>query len=301
MGKEEGDGAGVGGWLFGKGVGGPLLFGEVGSQAKDLVYKGFVAGHMLMISCLGPVGSTLTSTASITQDITVGIVSASFQDGNTKHDLSFDTAGSQINASTTYTNFGVPGVTAGVQTSFPGGVNEGKAHVHYHHDFAALGVKVHGLKVAPEVELSANIGSQKLYVGGSVLYNTQLRTIGVTKAGFGFTTPEFTAAAIVDPLIDKSIDVYVTRFLSPKCQVGAHINRLQDKGLTAAKVAGSYIWDKHTIVKARFDDKGIVAGLLQYSPNPLITFSLFAELNSRDLKAHPNVGLSLSLLAGAAS
>lgn len=119
--------------------------------------------------------------------------------------------------------------------------------------------------------------------------------------GFGFTTPEFTAAAIVDPLIDKSVDVYVTRFLSPKCQVGAHINRLQDKGLTAAKVAGSYIWDKHTIVKARFDDKGIVAGLLQYSPNPLITFSLFAELNSRDLKAHPNVGLSLSLLAGAAS
>jgi hypothetical protein len=102
-------------------------------------------------------------------------------------------------------------------------------------------------------------------------------------------------------LIDKSVDVYVTRFLSPKCQVGANINRLQDKGLTAAKVAGSYIWDKHTIVKARFDDKGIVAGLLQYSPNPLITFSLFAELNSRDLKAHPNVGLSLSLLAGAAS
>jgi hypothetical protein len=96
MGKVEGDGTGVGGWLFGKGVGGPLLFGDVGSQAKDLVYKGFVAGHMLMISCLGPVGSTLTSTASITQDITVGIVSASFQDGNTKHDLSFDTAGSQV-------------------------------------------------------------------------------------------------------------------------------------------------------------------------------------------------------------
>jgi hypothetical protein len=95
MGKE-GDGVGVGGWLFGKGVGGPVLFGDVGSQAKDLVYKGFVPGHMLMISCLGPVGSTVTSTASITQDVTVGIVSASFQDGNTKHDLSFDTVGTQV-------------------------------------------------------------------------------------------------------------------------------------------------------------------------------------------------------------
>ncbi len=47
----------------------------------------------------------------------------------------------------------------------------------------ALAAKVHGLKLAPDVELSANIGSQKLHVGGSVLCNTQSRTIGMAKVG----------------------------------------------------------------------------------------------------------------------
>ncbi len=55
--------------------------------------------------------------------------------------------------------------------------------LHYHHDFVALAAKVHGLKLAPDVELSANIGSQKLHVGGSVLCNTQSRMIGMAKVG----------------------------------------------------------------------------------------------------------------------
>jgi len=188
-----------------------------------------------------------------------------------------------------------------VQKSFPGGGEneDGKAHLHYHHNFVALAAKVHGLKLAPDVELSANIGSQKLHVGGSVLCNTQSRTIGIAKVGFGLTTPEFTAAAVVDRL--KSADVYVTGFLSPKCQVRAHFNLLHKKGLRAAKVAGSYVWDEHTIVKGRFDDKGIVAILLEYSPYPLITFNLLAEFNSLNLRATPNVGLSFSMLGGAAN
>lgn len=95
--------------LFGKegevGRGGPVLFGDVGRQAKDLVEKGFdVKGTRLMLSCLGPTaGSTITSTASITTAheekkdmVTVmGVLSASFQRGNTKHDFSFDTTATQ--------------------------------------------------------------------------------------------------------------------------------------------------------------------------------------------------------------
>lgn len=102
---------------------------------------------------------------------------------------------------------------------------------------------------------------------------------------------------IIDPLIEKRFDLYFTRFLSPRCQVGTHIHRLTEKGLTSAKVAGSYMYNSQTTLKGRFDDKGLVAGLLQFSPNPLVTFSLLAEVNSRDLKAQPNVGLSLSVLA----
>lgn len=116
-------------------------------------------------------------------------------------------------------------------------------------------------------------------------------------AGVGYTTDDFTGALVFDPLIEKSFDLYFTRFLSPRCQVGTHISRLYEKGLTSAKVASSYVYNSQTTLKGRFDDKGLVAGLLQFSPNPLVTFSLLAEVNSRDLKAQPNVGLSLSVLS----
>lgn len=80
-------------------IGGPLLFSEVGKQAKDLVHKGFVGGHMLMLSAVGPRGASITTTATMVQDITVGIISASLQEGNTKHELSFGTMGNQVNIS----------------------------------------------------------------------------------------------------------------------------------------------------------------------------------------------------------
>jgi hypothetical protein len=88
------------------GGGGPVLFGDVGRQSKDLVEKGFdVKGTRLILSCLGPTaGSTITSTASITtaheekKDVVtvMGVFSASFQRGNTKHDFSFDTTATQV-------------------------------------------------------------------------------------------------------------------------------------------------------------------------------------------------------------
>ncbi|XP_024387259.1 mitochondrial outer membrane protein porin 3 [Physcomitrium patens] len=277
-------------------IGGPTLFQDVGKQAKDLVTKGFVGGHTLMVSCIGPRGATFTTTATIVQDITVGIVQANFLEGNTTHNLSFATTGNQIQAQSTISNFGVSGLTAGVQTSFPNGEN-GKAHITYSHDFAALHAKIHGFKAAPDLELSANLGNKKLFAGGSLLYNTDSRNINMTRAGIGYATEEFTGSLIVDPLIEKSFDLYLTRQLSPRCQVGTHISRLYEKGLTAARVAGSYVYNGQTTLKGRFDDKGLVAGLLQFSPNPLVTFSLLAEVNSRDLKAQPNVGLSLSFLA----
>jgi len=77
-------------------IGGPALFSDVGKQAKDLVLKGFVGGHTLMLSCVGPRAATITTTATIVQDITVGIVQANFQEGNTTHNLSFATTGNQV-------------------------------------------------------------------------------------------------------------------------------------------------------------------------------------------------------------
>lgn len=55
--------------------------------------------------------------------------------------------------------------------------------VTYHHDYAALHAKIHGFKAAPELELSANFGNRRVFAGGSLLYNSESRAIGMTKAG----------------------------------------------------------------------------------------------------------------------
>jgi hypothetical protein len=57
----------------------------------------------------------------------------------------------------------------------------------------------------------------------------------------------------------------------------------------------------NTRLKGWFHDKGIVAGLFEYSPYPLITFNLLTEFNELNLRATPNVGLSFSMLGGAAN
>ena len=77
-------------------IGGPPLWADVGKQAKDLVHKGFVGGHTFMFSCFGPRAATITTTATLVQDITVGVVQATFQEGNTTHNLSFATTGNQV-------------------------------------------------------------------------------------------------------------------------------------------------------------------------------------------------------------
>ncbi|CAK9201986.1 unnamed protein product [Sphagnum troendelagicum] len=279
----------------------PPLFTEVGKQARDLVYKGFVRGHMLVLSCLGPVpGSTITTTATIVDDITVGIISATIQEGNAKHELTFNTLSNKITASTMVTNLGVPGLTAGITTALPCGANDASAQVCYHHDIAALSAKVIGFKSRPELEFTANMGMDGAFMGGAIRYDTKSAKIGMSKVGIGYDAKEFSGSFMVDPLIEKSFDVHVARSLSPRCQMGAHIRHQTEKQLTSAKVAGSYQYDSQTILKGRLDEKGMVAALLQYSPSPpFATFSLLAEVNCRDLKQKPNIGLSFTVLGAA--
>ncbi|KAH8943888.1 hypothetical protein BDL97_13G079100 [Sphagnum fallax] len=185
----------------------PPLFTEVGKQARDLVYKGFVRGHMLVLSCLGPIpGSTITTTATIVEDITVGIISATIQEGNAKHELTFNTLsnktkkklerkrqqekkkillyirqGVQITASTMVTNLGVPGLTAGITTALPCGANDASAQVCYHHDIAALSAKVIGFKSRPELEFTANMGMDGAFMGGAIRYDTKSAKICMSK------------------------------------------------------------------------------------------------------------------------
>lgn len=55
--------------------------------------------------------------------------------------------------------------------------------MHYQLNNAALDATVFGLKSKPMVHLSANVGSERLSLGGSALYNSATKE--VTNASFG--------------------------------------------------------------------------------------------------------------------
>lgn len=74
----------------------PTHFATVANSARDLIYRGFVGGQMLSISCLGPFGTRLTSSATIAHDFTVGAVSAALVEGQRKHELTFSTLNNQV-------------------------------------------------------------------------------------------------------------------------------------------------------------------------------------------------------------
>lgn len=75
----------------------PSHFSTVANSARDLLYRGFVGGQMLTVSCLGPCGTRLTSSATIAHDCTVGAMSATLLEGTQrKHELTFSTLSNQV-------------------------------------------------------------------------------------------------------------------------------------------------------------------------------------------------------------
>eukprot|EP00246_Nothoceros_aenigmaticus_P015959 TRINITY_DN694_c0_g1_i3.p1 TRINITY_DN694_c0_g1~~TRINITY_DN694_c0_g1_i3.p1 ORF type:complete len:145 (+),score=18.38 TRINITY_DN694_c0_g1_i3:152-586(+) len=116
-------------------------------------------------------------------------------------------------------------------------------------------------------------------------------------AGLGYVSSERSALLWFDPQSQKSVDAYGMQSLSPTTTVGVHLNHKLEKNLTTATLAASYKLDRLSTVKGRIDNYGIAVALLQYDPNPLASFGMYAEVDTKALTtAKPKIGLSLSLL-----
>lgn len=274
----------------------PTHFNTVANSARELIHRGFVGGQMLSVSCLGPFGTRLTSSATIAHDFTVGAMSATFVEGQRKHELTFSTLNNQISGTTTFLNLWCPGMTVAVSTSLKEGSSDGSINVQYVHPMAAMSAKVFGTKDRPEAEVAVNCGSQNTFAGGRFCMDARTRHLDASQVGCGYRNGDTTATVLCDPFIDKSIDGYFTRYIQPQTQVGAHLTFLLESKLKSVNIAGSHVLDSQTTVKWKLEDCGIASGLLQYSPSSQVTCGLAAAVNFRNLRQAPSVGLSLQVL-----
>ncbi|EFJ07578.1 hypothetical protein SELMODRAFT_161680 [Selaginella moellendorffii] len=281
----------------GKGSG-PVLYSDVGKQARDLLQKGFSAGHMLMLSYLAPNGATVSTTATMLEGTVVGVMSCSLKRDAMQAEVSASNL-CQITANTTYDEV-IPGLKVSLSTAVPGAVNSGKTHLQYFHDRAALTATLNGFKAKPSMEVSANFGTSKLTLGGSLVYDPQSNRLIGSTAGLGFFSPDVSGALLVDPKNGKSVDLYCSQALNKKVAWACHLNHKLDRKLTTAMLGTSYKMDNFTTIKSRVDNHGMLAALLQYEPNPLINFGMYAEVNTKALKTtRPKVGFTLTVLAAA--
>lgn len=124
----------------------PTYFSSVAYSARDLLYRGFVGGQTVSVSCLGPWSTKLTSSATLAHVITVGTMSATVVEGQGKCEITFSTLCNQISGTTTFLNVLCPGVTVVVSTSMKEGSCGGAVNVQYVHPYAAMSAKVFGTK-----------------------------------------------------------------------------------------------------------------------------------------------------------
>lgn len=276
-------------------LGRPHSFADLGKQTKDLLYKGFSTGHMVMVSCVGPGGLLLSSTASVIQGSVIGLMSTTLKSGGILSEISGSTL-NQLSASTTYENI-TPGLKATLATAIPGAAELGKAEVHYQLDNAALDATVFGLKSKPMVQLSANVGSERLSLGGSAVYNTATREVAAATVGLGYLRPDLSATLLYDPFKDNVLDAYVTHVVNPDTTIGGHVNHKLEKQVTSTTIGGSHRIDLQTTVKARIDNTGVLAAVFEHQPNPFLSFAMYADIDTTNLQTRkPNIGLTVSIL-----
>ncbi|KAL2620018.1 hypothetical protein R1flu_000223 [Riccia fluitans] len=279
-------------------LGKPHQFADVGKQAKDLLYKGFSSGHMLMMSCLMPGGAMLSSTATMLDGIIVGNMSASFKSAGVQTDLSGGTL-NQITASSTYEEL-APGLKIALTTALPGAESIGKAQVQYQLNNAAFDATMIGLKTTPSLQLSANLGSERLSLGGSALYNSETKEVSALSTGLGYLRPDMSASFFYDPFKDNSMDAYFTRQISPRATFGGHLHFEIEKQLTSATFGGSMIIDPQSTIKAKWDNQGTLGALFEHQPNPFVTCGVSVAVDTTNLRKQPSVGFSFSVIGSVA-
>lgn len=177
----------------------PTYFSSVAYSARDLLYRGFVGGQTVSVSCLGPWSTKLTSSATLAHVITVGTMSATVVEGQGKCEITFSTLCNQISGTTTFLNVLCPGVTVVVSTSMKEGSCGGAVNVQYVHPYAAMSAKVFGTKGRPEAEVALNMGTLNTFAGGRFCLDACSRHLDVSQICKIFDVMTFCSSKIQIP------------------------------------------------------------------------------------------------------
>ncbi|CAN6296098.1 unnamed protein product [Urochloa humidicola] len=271
---------------------GPGLFSDIGKKAKDLLTRDYTYDQKLTVSTVSASGVGLTSTAVKKGGLYTLDVSSVYKYKNTLVDIKVDT---ESNISTTLTVLdALPSTKLVTSVKLPD-YNSGKVELHYFHENATF-ASVVGTKPSPVVELSGTVGAQGVAFGAEAGYDTATGKLTKYTAAVGVTKPDYHAAFI---LADKGDTIKVSGVYhldeKQKASAVAELTRRLSTNENTLTVGGLYKIDPQTAVKARLNNTGTLAALLQHELKPKSLLTISGEFDTKALDRAPKFGLALAL------
>ncbi|XP_054821022.1 mitochondrial outer membrane protein porin 6 [Prosopis cineraria] len=251
---------------------GPAPFSDIGKRAKDLLYKDYNFDQKFSLSIPSSSGLGLIATGFKKDQIFVGDINTLYKSGNTTVDVKIDTYSSVSTKVTVHDIFS--NTKAALSFSIPDH-KSGKLDVQYLHPHAVFDSSI-GLNPAPQLELSAAIGSKDLYVGAEVGFNTASASFTKYNTGITFNKPDYSAALILadkGQALKASYIHYVDR--PDGFTVAAEMTHRFSSLENGFAIGTSQTVSPGTLVKTRFTKDGKAAFQCQraWRPNSLITLS----------------------------
>ncbi|CAM6046127.1 unnamed protein product [Sphagnum compactum] len=271
---------------------GPVFYSEIGKKARDLLTKDYTYDHKLVISTTTQSGLAFTSNAVKQGDAFLADISTSFRNKNITADVKVDIK-SNIITTITVDEF-APGAKSIFSFTIPDH-NSGKVELQYRQDYAAITGSI-GLKPSPIVEATGVVGSDGFAVGGELAFDTASGNLIKYNAALNYIQPGFNGSLI---LVDKgdTLKASYLHTVSPtsRTTVAAEIAHKISKNENTFTVGGLYDLDILTTVKARLNNHGKVAALLQHEWRPKSLVTISGEVDTKALDKSAKLGLAIAL------
>ncbi|KAL6215404.1 hypothetical protein ACLB2K_014834 [Fragaria x ananassa] len=271
---------------------GPALCCDIGKSARDLLYKDYSSDQKISFTTFSETGVAISSSLANKGGISHGDVAAQYKYKKATVDIKADTE-TTVSTKFTFTDV-LPSTKATASIKFPD-YESGKLEAQYLHQHASFTTAV-GLNKSPAVDFSATIGTPTIAFGAEASYLIACRAFSKYTAGVSLSKPDSSASVI---LCDKgdTIKASYLHHLS-KLNGGAVVGEVS-RGFSTNEntltVGGSFVVDPQTTVKARLNNHGNLAALLQHEISPKSTFTLSGALDTKTLQKEPKFGLALSL------
>ncbi|EPS73591.1 pom30 protein, partial [Genlisea aurea] len=271
---------------------GPGLFSDIGKKAKDLLTKDFTTDQKFSVSSYSESGLALTTSTASKGPYSSGDVAAQYIYKNTSLNLKVDTE-SNISGILSVANI-VPSSVAIANLKFPN-YDSGKLEFNYFHPHASLSGAV-GFSKNPPLDVSIALGTPTFALGAEAGYETNSGKLTKYNAGISVLKPDSCASVILADKGDTIRASYI-HFLDESKKTGAvgEITRRFSTNENTFTVGGSCAVDGLMLVKAKLNNHGSLAAVLQHEVIPKSLLTVSGEFDTKALDKTPRFGLSLAL------